>query len=126
MYAVLTVTVRRYIFYCMIAISFGTLSAWIVKSFAPYAQGAGIPEIKVPPRSPPLQRLLLKLPSLSLGCGLRDFVLVPTDAVQIPTGSTAAALACSVLIVHGTAVRAAGHPRRLHYEALPRHMGSHC
>ena len=66
-------TVRRYIFYCMIAISFGTLSAWIVKSFAPYAQGAGIPEIKVPPRGPPLQRLLLKLPSLSFGSGLRDF-----------------------------------------------------
>ena len=36
-----------YLFYCLIAISFASLSAWIVKTFAPYAGGSGIPEIKV-------------------------------------------------------------------------------
>eukprot|EP01062_Namystynia_karyoxenos_P001246 TRINITY_DN1042_c0_g1_i1.p1 TRINITY_DN1042_c0_g1~~TRINITY_DN1042_c0_g1_i1.p1 ORF type:complete len:925 (+),score=245.33 TRINITY_DN1042_c0_g1_i1:94-2775(+) len=38
--------VLEFVTYTLFAVSFTTLSAWLVKTFAPYAAGSGIPEIK--------------------------------------------------------------------------------
>lgn len=35
-----------YVFYIMFALMFATTAAYLVKTYAPYAEGSGIPEVK--------------------------------------------------------------------------------